>query len=123
MKNTSVIAMAAAVLLFSISCSLFSQPRGVLQFHPESLPAAQVDVPYEANITITDNSTPVGEFSVPEGALPVGLTLEKVQGKDTARLYGTPQQSGTFKFTVFVWCSGTNVSGQLGQKEYSLIVK
>ncbi len=123
MKKKPLLLMGCALLL-SISCMLFfGAPRGSLQFQPEVLPAAQVGAAYEARVTISDNATPAGQFSVSEGALPPGLTLETLKGENTARIFGTPTQAGTFKFKIFVWCYGTNISGQTGEKEYTLVVK
>ncbi len=115
---------AAAVFLFTVSCFLFAAPRGPLKFEPAELPSAQVGVPYDAKVTISDNATPAGAFSISQGALPRGLALEKVQGEaNAAHIFGTPEQAGTFTFRIFVWCYGTNVSGQTGEKQYSLVVK
>jgi hypothetical protein len=94
-----------------------------LKFDPDALPNAQAGVSYEARISITQNATPAGEFSISEGALPKGLTLEKLPGEDAVRIAGTPEETGTFTFKVFVWCFGTNVSGQTGDKEYTITVK
>ena len=116
-------ALAACVLLATLGCMLFTPPRGPLKFDPAALPDAQVGVPYETRISISDNATPAGAFSISEGTLPGGLTMEKVEGEDAARITGTPQEAGTFTFRVFVWCYGTNVSGQVGEKAYSLTVK
>ena len=117
------ILLAASVLLFTLACMLFSPPRGPLKFDPAVLPEAQVGVPYDAKISISDNATPAGAFSISEGTLPGGLTMEKVEGEDAVRISGTPQEAGTFPFRVFVWCYGTNVSGQVGEKGYTLTVK
>ncbi len=115
---------AAAVFLFTVSCFLFAAPRGPLKFEPAELPPAQVGVPYHAKVTISDNATPAGEFSISEGTLPKGLALNKVQGEENAaHISGTPEETGTFTFRIFVWCYGTNVSGQTGEKPYSLVVK
>jgi hypothetical protein len=80
-------------------------------------------VAYETEIHISQNDTPVGEFSISKGALPGGMELVRVAGEDTAKIKGIPEEDGVFTFTVSVWCYGTNVSGQMGQKEYSIIVK
>ncbi len=114
--------LAGILLLSTMACMLFTPPRGPLQFAPTALPDAQVGVPYEAKVSISDNATPAGEFSISEGTLPGGLTLEKVEGEDAARISGTPQEAGAFTFKIFVWCYGTNVSGQVGEKEYTLTV-
>jgi hypothetical protein len=55
--------------------------------------------------------------------LPRSPTLERVQGEDSVRIVGTPAETGTLTFKVFVWCYGTNVSGQTGEKEYTIRVK
>ncbi len=124
MKDKFLIACAAGcALLFSIACMLFEAPRGPLVFQPETLPAAQAGVPYDARILITGNATPAGEFSISDGALPSGLSLEMLKGENAARIFGTPKEAGSFKFKVFVWCYGTNVSGQTAEKEYVLVVK
>ncbi len=114
--------LAGAVFLITASCFLLSTPRGPLKFYPDKLPEAQTGVPYEAKISITQNVTPAGQFSISEGALPKGLTLEKVQSEDTARISGTPAEAGTFSFKIFVWCYGTNVNGQSGEMQYTIIV-
>ncbi len=123
-KNKLAIFIAAGcMLLFTVACMLFGTPRGPLSFQPDALPEAQVGVPYEARISITGNVTPAGNFSVVPGSLPTGMTLETLEGEDAARIYGTPKEAGTYKLKVFVWCYGTNISGQAGEKEYTLIVK
>jgi hypothetical protein len=38
------------------------------------------------------------------------------------RIKGTPSKVGTYKITVSVWCLGTNVNGQTGEKQYTLVV-
>lgn len=124
MKNKLArLLVTGCLCAFGISCMLLMPGRGSLIFAPDSLPAAQVGVPYEAKITISNNATPAGEFSISEGALPGGLTLETLKGENSARIFGTPTEAGTFKFKVFVWCYGTNISGQTGEKDYSLAVQ
>jgi hypothetical protein len=71
---------------------------------------------------VTQNETPVIDFGLSSGVLPAGLTLEKIRGADTARVSGTPQESGAFPFTLSAWCYGTNVSGQIGEQAYTLTV-
>lgn len=123
MKRKHSMIVTACTLLLSLSCALFGPERGPLVFQPDELPAAQVGFPYQAKIGITGNVTPAGSFSVQENTLPPGLTLEVLKGEDAARLFGTPARAGTYEFKVFVWCYGTNVSGQTGEKEYTLVVK
>lgn len=114
---------AGVAFLLTSACFLFSTPRGPLKFDPDKLPEAQVGVPYEVKVTVTQNVTPTGGFSISEGFLPKGLTLEKVKGEDTAVISGTPAEAGAFPFKVFVWCYGTSVNGQAGEMSYTIIVK
>jgi hypothetical protein len=141
MKNKSLIFLSAVLLiaLVSMSCRLFSrlnstpQPEndgqyfgptgGPLNFEPEFLHAAQESVKYEEKVLVTGNNTPVGDFFLSEGALPPGLELVFLDGEDAALISGIPEETGTFVFTVSVWCFGTQVSGQAGEKEYRLVVE
>ncbi len=125
MKQNSRVALLVLfpALILSISCVLFYPAGGALQFQPEELPDARLGVEYETKIHVTENRTPVGDFGLSKGALPAGLELIKVEGEDdTAKISGMPREAGTFTFTVSVWCYGTNVSGQTGEKEYALVV-
>jgi hypothetical protein len=99
--------------------------RPSLEFSPATLPDAQVGTPYSATITVQQAATPIGDAYVSAGALPTGIELQwsKEQDNTTIRLVGTPSAAGTFKFTVSVWCLGTNVSGQTGDQEYTIVVK
>ncbi|MCE9647653.1 MAG: putative Ig domain-containing protein [Chloroflexi bacterium] len=122
--NRFAILSAFLVMLgVSLSCYPSFHARGPLEFKPDTLPASQVGVPYETKIHVSQNDTPVIDFTVSQGALPPGLELVRVQGEDTVKLSGIPTQSGTFTFTISVSCYGTNVSGQTGQKEYSIVVE
>jgi hypothetical protein len=47
---------------------------------------------------------------VPRGAL------------SAVQIHGTPTTPGSYTFTISVWCYGTNVSGQTGDKQYTLVV-
>lgn len=120
----------------ALACRLFSRPdpepapdpffqtlRSDLVFTPDALPEAEAGVPYEVTIQISENETPVGDFQIIEGGLPNGLSYEFTEGEDRARIFGVPEEPGTYKFMVSVWCYGTNVSGQEGKKEYTLVVK
>jgi len=97
--------------------------RSELQFSPTTLPDAQVGSSYAATITVTQAATPVDGASVQSGALPAGLVLTATRATDTIQISGTPTAAGTFKFTVYVWCLGTQVSGQTATQEYTLVVK
>ena len=126
MKSKHLAILAAVILTFIVSMACVWSSRtpaaGPLKFEPDSLPDAQMDASYETEIRITQNNTPVGEFSISKGALPAGLELVKVAGEDRAKISGTPTEAGTFTFTVSVWCYGTSVNGQKGEKEYTIIV-
>ena len=140
MNRTRWVSLFSLVLVFVLStaCLIFSPPppepsptpfwddtvRGPLKFEPDSLPNAKVDVPYEAQIKITQNETPVGHFIVDPATLPPGLELIIVKdGANTARITGVPEKAGTYTFRIDVWCYGTMVSGQTGSKEYTIVVE
>lgn len=126
MKRRELLVLSITVLIVfaSVSCVLFLPSGGDLKFEPDRLPEAQVGVAYEAEIHVTQNRTPVGDFAISKGSLPAGLELVTVEGEeDTAKISGVPAETGTFTFTVSVWCYGTNVSGQTGEKEYSIGVE
>jgi hypothetical protein len=123
MKEKLAIMLAIGFTLYiSVSCMLFGPQRGPLTFQPDRLPEAQVGAPFEAKISIGGNVTPAGAFSVQKNTLPPGLMLETLEGQNAAHIVGTPTAAGTYKFTISVWCYGTNVSGQTGEKEYTLVV-
>ena len=114
-------AIVACVLALTVALGCTSDE---LVFSPGTLPDAQVGSPYATTITVSQTRTPVGGASVSAGALPAGLDLELSPDHDnTIHISGTPTASGTFHFTVSVWCYGTNVSGQTGSVEYTLLVK
>ncbi len=97
---------------------------GPLRFEPQELPKAKVGLPYEAEIKITRNVTPVGDFIVDPNTLPPGLELIFSKDvKDTARITGIPEKTGTYTFRVDVWCYGTMVNGQMGSQEYTIVVE
>jgi hypothetical protein len=139
MKNRTFFVFFAILLTLSasIACSLFvpivrptetSEPNfgptgGPLKFTPDTLPGAQVGNAYEAKIAISLNNTPVGDFFISEGSLPKGLEFTFLDGEDAATITGMPTEAGTFSFTVGVWCYGTQVSGQSGEKGYTIVVK
>ena len=120
-KNSFRLTLAALAILFSTTFCILT-PRPALQFLPDQLPSARVGQPYKVDIIISGNVTPVGNYSVPAGALPPGLSLVMDQTLRIGRISGTPTQAGTFKFTVSVWCLGTNINGQTGEKQYTLVV-
>ena len=108
----------------ALTAALGCTPRPPLQFSPATLPDAQTGSPYAATITVTEAATPVGGASVQDGALPAGVDLVLAkQPINTIQISGTPTVSGTFNFTISVWCYGTNVSGQTADQQYVLVVK
>ncbi len=128
------------ILVFALSTAcltLFPEPtepspteelddtvRGPLKFDPPTLPNAKVGVPYEVEIKVTENVTPVGDFMVDPETLPPGLELIIVEGvADTAKITGIPEKVGTYTFAIDVWCYGTNISGQTGGKKYTIVVE
>ncbi len=114
-------AIAATALL---GCTIFTPSRPALQFSPAALPDATVGVAYTADILVTQTATPVGGASVQDGLLPTGVDVALVDGTpNTVRISGTPKAAGTYTFTISVWCYGTNVNGQTGTQQYTLVVK
>lgn len=122
-QHLKLVVLGCGTLIVALACILFLPPRGPLKFSPADLPDAQAGVPYDATITLSGNATPAINFSISEGALPKGLKLEKVENQDVVHITGTPDETGTFKFKLFVYCYGTNVSGQEGDQAYTLTVK
>ena len=108
----------------ALTAVLGCTPRPPLEFSPATLPDAHVGSPYAATITVGQAATPVGGASVQDGTLPAGLDLELAKEPiNTIHISGTPTVAGTFSFTVYVWCYGTNVSGQTATQGYTLVVK
>lgn len=120
-KNSLLITLAGLVVLLSTTFCI-TTPRPALQFLPDKLPAAQVGGTYKQEILIAGNATPVGNYSISGGVLPPGLELIMDEQTHSGRIAGTPTLAGTYQFTVSVWCYGTNVSGQTGDRQYSLVV-
>ena len=120
-KNSLLLTLASLAIFLSTTFCILT-PRPALQFKPDTLPPIRVDQPYQVDILVTGNVTPVGDYSVTDGVLPPGLTLVMDQNLRIGRISGTPTQPGTFNFTVSVWCLGTNVSGQTGDIQYTLVV-
>ena len=99
-------------------------PQPALQFSPATLPDAQVGSSYAATVTVSQAATPVAGASLQDGALPAGLDLAVAkEPANTIQISGTPTVSGTFTFTISVWCYGTNVDGQTATQGYTLVVK
>ena len=121
-RSGYVPAMIGCVL--ALTAVLGCTPRPALQFSPTTLPDAQVGSAYAATITVSQAAPPVGGASVQDGALPAGLQLALAKEPiNTIQISGTPTVAGTFSFTIYVWCYGTNVGGQTATQEYTLVVK
>jgi len=120
-KNNFLLILAFLAIFLSTSFCILT-PRPALQFKPDTLPPIRVGQPYQLDLLIAGNVTPVGNYSISDGSLPPGLTLVMDQNLRIGRIRGTPTQTGTYKFTVSVWCLGTNVNGQTGDKQYTLVV-
>jgi hypothetical protein len=119
-KNSFRLVLAGLAILLSTTFCVLTPPS--LEFKPDQLPTARAGQPYHADILITQNVTPVDNFSITEGTLPPGLTLVMDRTVRIGRISGTPSQAGTYQFTVSVWCLGTNIPGQTGDKQYTLVV-
>jgi hypothetical protein len=138
--SLKILVLLTIFLLFGMSCQLVSgladdsplsptsefifQESGALVFDPEQLPEAQVEKEYEATISVSESDTPVGEFILQDGELPPGLEIIKVEDEENrAVIKGIPTQAGVYKFTLYVWCYGTQKSGQTAEKEYTIVVQ
>jgi hypothetical protein len=122
MKAQKPIALMLLSLPVIAACLFGTSPRPALKFDPEELPAGQLNIPYEIQVQVSQNATPVFNMFISEGALPEGLTLEYVENDDFAKITGTPGEAGTFKFAIAAMCYGTSVNGQMGQMEYTIVV-
>jgi len=126
-----VLSLACSALTRSLSATSTPEPEPDFEFEPvttpllitpESLPEAQAGMMYEVKIQITQNVTPVGDMIIQEGELPAGLEFVFLDGEDAAQIIGVPKDAGVFEFTVYVWCYGTQVSGQTLEKKYQIVV-
>jgi hypothetical protein len=138
-SNKSFILMVVLLVsIVSFACSLFTRGAEVtptpdpyifpevitpLKIEPDSLPNAQTGVEYEVEIHVSDNVTPLSSVFISSGTLPAGLEFVFVDGEDSAKVSGVPEETGTFTFTVFFSCFGTMVSGQSAEKEYMIVVE
>ena len=112
--------VCALVLTAVLGCT----PQSALHLSPATLPDAQVGSSYAATITVSQAATPVDGASIQDGTLPAGLELAVAkQPTNTIQISRTPTVAGTFSFTIYVWCYGTNVNGQTATQGYTLLVK
>lgn len=133
-KATLLILLLLAIVTFGCSAKTpivtpkqeaspaFESVTVPLVIEPESLPEAYVEAPYEIEIHITQNKTPVGDMFIKKGSLPAGLEFAFLEGEDSAKISGIPQEAGIFTITIYAWCFGTMVSGQTLEKEYHIVV-
>lgn len=132
----SVLLIALMALMVGVSCRFSSNiiPTAppepdpyvddwTLVFAPADLPDAQNGVPYQVEISVENVKTFVGQFSVIDGKLPPGLSLERVPGENRVKIIGTPTENGTFVFTLEAACTGTNDPGQEGDRIYQIVVQ
>ncbi len=135
-NKLSILVMVLLVSTVSFACSpsprmketptsdyIFTPSTTLLKIKPDSLPNAQADMVYEIEIRVSDNVTPVNNISISSGALPTGLELIFVDGEDGAKISGTPEQTGTFTFTVSISCFSTMVVGQSLEKDFQIVVE
>jgi len=120
-RSVRAVAACAIAVIALLGCT---PSRPALQFSPTALPDATVGAAYAAAITVTQAVTPVGGVSVTDGALPDGLVVAVANEPiNTIEIAGKPKAAGSYTFTVAVWCYGTNVNGQTGTQQYTLVVK
>jgi large repetitive protein len=79
----------------------------------ESLPGGIISASYTAELEATDGTEPYA-WSITEGALPTGLTLDAEAGE----ISGTPTTAGTTDFTVRV----TDDAGESEERELSITI-
>jgi hypothetical protein len=51
------------------------------------------------------------------------LKLEYTEHDRFVKITGIPEKAGIYKFKIYAYCLGTNVSGQTGEMEYTIVVK
>jgi hypothetical protein len=124
-KFLSFLAIALLFAAPALACKLVSdaQVSDELIFSPDTLPEARVGQPYNAIIELSNQRTPAFSMGAPANSLPAGLTGAFDQDKQTYTIRGTPTIGGTYPLTISALCYGTNVSGQSGEKEFTLMVR
>ena len=115
-------ALATLLLVVTTAGCLFHDTAGPLTIEPPQLPQARLGTAYEAQITVTDNVTPVYQFMIRAGELPPGLKLVPSSRPENGVIRGVPKAAGTYAFTIWVACYGTQVSGQTGTRDYEIVV-
>ncbi len=82
--------------------------------HPDRLDYAVVGSPYEAQFWSEEGESPF-QWSISAGSLPEGLYLD-----EDGLLSGTPEEAGTFRFTVRV--EDNSIPPAVAEREYDLTV-
>ncbi len=139
MKKITVPLVIAVLAIVSLSCRFvtsaftketteptpdyeFEPVYDELTFSPDTLPEGQVGEEYSAVITLSGQRTPAFAMGAPEWDLPEGLTGTFDEDEQTYTIEGIPLEAGTFELTVSAECYGTQVSGQTGGMDYTLII-
>ena len=94
----------------SLSANRLSLCCAPITVTPASIPNGTLGTEYRQTFTAQGGVAPY-TFAITSGALPFGLTLDP-----TGPLHGTPQQIGTFVFTV----TATDVAGCSGSAAYTM---
>jgi len=108
------------LLIAALSCSTGGDP---LSFSPDALPTVRVGVPFTVTIAVHNNDQSIGDILVVSGALPRGVSLRYTSPQSTATLEGTPDETGTFGFTIAAYSYGVGGPYQQGKKDYRLEVE
>jgi hypothetical protein len=69
MKTQKPFVIVSMLLLLAVILACFpdTSPRPALKFDPEELPAGQLNIPYEVQVQVSQNVTPVFTMSISEG--------------------------------------------------------
>jgi hypothetical protein len=118
--NKSII---LSILFLLCSCIIIHPTeRPSLIFLPESLPKGRVGETYYIEIQPTNAETPVYYYKISNNNLPKGLNFRWEDSLPKAILEGIPEEAGTFNVIISAMCLGTSINGQMGSKEYTLII-
>jgi len=80
---------------------------------PATLPPGAIGLPYSQSITASGGTAPY-TYTLPSGALPIGLSLNSATGS----ISGVPLQTGLFNFRV----RATDAAGCVGEQPYTLTI-
>jgi hypothetical protein len=85
----------------------------VITLNPTTLPAGMTGIAYSQSVTATGGTAPYA-YTVSNGALPSGLTLNSANGAIT----GVPLQAGLFTFTI----RATDAAACPGARQYTMTI-